>query len=259
MIVFAAIVPHPPFSVSEIGTEEEREKIAKTISSFEELRIGLEKAQPDTVIMISPHGKMEDYHFVINSAPTLTGGYAEFRLDKILEFKNDTEIASQISYCCEMIEHFVHLHGSVLDYGALIPLEHLLKNIKPHLVHLSFSLLSYEKHYEYGELISNVLRKSPKRIAVIASGELSHRLSPDSPVGYSPNAKNFDHWVMEHLANNDIGSLIGMEKEMVEDAAECGLRSILIMLGTIYQEKYDFNLLSYERPFGVGYLTARFI
>ncbi len=259
MIVFAAIVPHPPFSVPGIGSKEEKNKLKKTIAAFEELRVGLEKAKPDTVIIISPHGRMEDYHFVINSESMLKGGYAEFGLDRVLEFKNDMDIASQIDYCGELIDHFIHLHGSFLDYGSLIPLDHLLKNIKPNVVHLSFSLLSYGKHYTYGELMSNSLRKSPKRIAIIASGELSHRLTPDAPVSYSPKAKFFDYWVMEYLVNNDIKALINMEKNVVEDAAECGLRSFLIMLGAIYQEKYKFNTLSYESPFGVGYLIARLI
>lgn len=259
MIVFAALVPHPPFSVPGIGTAKEKARMEKTLRAIEELRVDLERSQPDTVIIISPHALMEEYHFVVNSANVLEGDYGEFGLRKKMKFENDSEIFRGIEYSCEMIEMFLHKHPSKLDYGALIPLDHLLKNIQPRVVHLSFSLLSYDKHYEYGALISNTLRATPKRIAVIASGELSHRLAPGSPAGYSPSAKLFDYWILEHLASNDFKALIDMEKEVVEDAAECGLRSILVMLGCIYQEKYEFNLLSYESPFGVGYLTARFI
>jgi len=259
MIVFAAAVPHPPLSISGIGMGKDKFKLKKTISAFEELRLGLEKLNPDTVIIISPHGEMDEYHFVINSNPTLKGNYADFNLEKVLEFKNDNEIYSKINYSCELIDHFVHLRGSLLDYGALVPLDHLLKNIKPKVVHLSVSLFSYEKHYEYGAIISNVLKNSEKRIAIIASGELSHRLTVDSPAGYYPDAKAFDYWILDHLANDNVKALTGLEKKSVNEAAECGLRSFLIMLGAIHQEKYKFNLLSYETPLGAGYLVARFI
>ncbi|KKU53130.1 MAG: Extradiol ring-cleavage dioxygenase, class III enzyme, subunit B [Candidatus Moranbacteria bacterium GW2011_GWE2_47_10] len=259
MIVFASIVPHPPFGVPGIGTAEDKAGIKKTLEAFEEIRDGLERANPDTVVVISPHGQMEEFNFVINSDPNPRGSFAEFGLDEVLEFENDLEIVNGIKYCCEMIELPAHLHAHFLDYGALVPLKLLLKNIKPHVVHLSFAMLDYDRHYEYGELMSNPLRNSKKRIAIIASGELSHRLTPEAPAGFSPRAKFFDHWIIEYLANNDIKALTGMEKEAVEDAAECGLRSILIMLGSVYQEKYGFNLVSYESTLGVGYLVARFL
>jgi len=44
----------------------------------------------------------------------------------------------------------------------------------------------------------------------------------------------------------------------VEEAGECGFRSILIILGILNQLDCKFDALSYEGPFGVGYLTANF-
>ncbi len=259
MIVFASIVPHPPLSIEGIGTKNEISSLRKTLKAFNDLRVGLEKAKPDTVIIISPHGEMEDYNFVINSDSTLKGDYSRFGLNRSFEFKNDNDIVSQIVYCCEMIDMFVHTHDSSLDHGTLIPLNHLLKNINPNVVHMSFSLLSYEKHYEYGELISNVLENSKKRIAVIASGELSHRLKPKSKAGYSPKGMLFDQLMLKYLAENNIKALLSMENKMIKDVAECGLRSFLVVLGMIHQKKYKFNMLSYESPFGIGYLIARFL
>ena len=45
---------------------------------------------------------------------------------------------------------------------------------------------------------------------------------------------------------------------MVENAGECGLRSIFIMLGAMEGEEVKGKVLSYEGPFGVGYGVMTF-
>ena len=49
-----------------------------------------------------------------------------------------------------------------------------------------------------------------------------------------------------------------MEKEMIESASECGLRSIYILLGSMDKMKIKGESLSYEAPFGVGYGVLKF-
>lgn len=260
MIVFSAIVPHPPMSVPSIGNADALSRLSKTLASFDTLRIGLEKSDPDTIVIISPHGQLEPYAFVINSESELRGNLSQFGDDKLYDYKNNIEIADKIEYACEMNEMPAHLHGQFLDHGALIPLIHLVKNIRPKIVHLSFSLMSYERHYRYGEIIQKVIDSAGNgRVAVIASGDLSHRLTPSSPAGFSPSANEFDHSVIRFLGGKDLVSLMGMEQQTIDEAAECGLRSIIILLGILHDKEYDFELLSYEAPFGVGHLTARLV
>ena len=47
-----------------------------------------------------------------------------------------------------------------------------------------------------------------------------------------------------------------MDERLVSVAGECGLRSILILLGILSGNKIKPEVLSYEGPFGVGYLVA---
>lgn len=260
MIVFAAIVPHPPESIPGIGTADDLRRIGKTLAAFEELRIGLEEAAPDTIVIISPHAHIEPYSFVVNSASVLSGGFAQFGLDEAFSYKNDTEISNRIARNSEIDELSIHLHHNFLDYGTLIPLFHLAKNIKPKIVHLSFSLMNYQQHFRYGQIIESIIGKTEtKRVAVIASAELSHRLIPSAPAGYSPNAQAFDRSIVHYLGENNLLSIMNMHKEIVDEAAECGIRSIVVLMGIIHEERYAFKLLSYEGPFGIGYLTARLI
>lgn len=260
MIVFAAIVPHPPESIPTVGTMGDMEAIKKTLLALDRLRIGLEEAAPDTIVIISPHAHLEPYSFVINSVSELSGSFSKFGVDETYKFKNDIEISNKIAYTCHVDEIPAHLQQEFLDHGALIPLYHLTKNINPKIVHLSFSLMSYEHHYRYGQIIERIIGKTQsKRVAVIASGDLSHRLTMNSPMGYSPNAATFDRSIIHHLGENNLLSIMNMHKDIVDEAAECGIRSFMILFGIIHEEKYSFDLLSYEGPFGVGYLVARLI
>ena len=50
-----------------------------------------------------------------------------------------------------------------------------------------------------------------------------------------------------------------MKKGLIDDAHECGLRSILILQGILSKIKHDPKMLSYEHPLGIGYLVMNFI
>ncbi|NTV40833.1 MAG: hypothetical protein HGA61_00990 [Candidatus Moranbacteria bacterium] len=260
MIVFAAIVPHPPESIPGIGTVSDLKKIEKTISAFDRLREEIEQASPDTIVIISPHARLEPYSFVINSANSLSGSFVDFGFDEVCKFKNDVEIANKLAHACQRDELSARLRPEALDYGTLVPLFHLTKNIKPKIVHLSFSLMSYEQHFRYGQIIEKVIGKAQsKRIAIIASGDLSHRLFHGAPAGYSPKGEEFDRSIIHHLGENNLLSIMNMHKEDIAEVAECGIRSIIILMGALHEEKYSFKLFSYEGPFGVGNLVARLI
>jgi len=50
--------------------------------------------------------------------------------------------------------------------------------------------------------------------------------------------------------------IANLDHELIEKAAQCGYRSILILLGVLNNVSYQTEILSYEAPFGVGYLVA---
>ncbi|EKD58464.1 MAG: hypothetical protein ACD_56C00119G0011 [uncultured bacterium] len=260
MLVFTAIMPHPPVSISGIGNPRELEALEKTLHSFGVLRQELEKSDPDTLIVISPHGNLKPYAFVVNSSDPLVGSFANFGLDQTYEFANNFSFANKLAYAGNMNEIPVEMQDGFLDHGSLIPLCHLLENINPKVVHLSFSLLGYQQQYAYGQVIRNLIDKGEGgRVAVVASADLSHKLTPSSPAGYSPGAQKFDQDIIHFLGSNDEANMLGLQPEATAEAAECGVRSILILLGILHGKKYEFDLLSYEFPFGIGYLTAKLV
>ena len=260
MIVFAAIMPHPPESIPGIGHKGNSKTVKKTLQAFDQLRVEIEKSYPETIIVISPHAHMERYSFVINSAKKLVGDFSQFGVKKSLTFVNDIKIVNELFSACFIREFPVQLHKNFLDYGAMIPLYHLTKNIKPKIVHLSFSFMNYDFHYRYGQMLQKIIDDNAhKRIAIIASGDLSHKLSPESPAGFSPKAKEFDKMMLRYLKENDIKSIMKLKRQDVVEISECGIRSFVILFGALHGKEYKFKLLSYESPLGIGYLTARLL
>ena len=58
------------------------------------------------------------------------------------------------------------------------------------LVPVSISFLPLEKMYLFGMALQAAAGESGgKRVAILASGDLSHRLLPTAPAGYHPDGK----------------------------------------------------------------------
>ena len=258
MLVFASITPHPPIIVQGIGKDNDLENVKETIKAMEELSREFEKAQPDTTIVISQHAPLDYNAYGLNSAQSLAGDFKDFGSDLNYKFENDLVLVDTIIE--EMDKNSVPLspHREVLDHGTLVPLHFLTQNYKTKVVSLSFSFEDLPSHYVYGQIIGEVIRRSTKKIAVIASGDLSHRLIPGAPAGFNPKGKEFDKKLIELLEAKDVEGILNLDEAFVEAAGECGLRSVVILLG-ILNGQFDFKKLSYEGPFGVGYLVAKFM
>lgn len=144
------------------------------------------------------------------------------------------------------------------DWGFNVPLHFLAKDIrgievKAHLTDLE----SPEVYFNRGkELIKNL--KYIKKLAWIASGDMSHRLKEDGPYGLHPSGPKFDREFIERLKKKDVGGILNMDPKLIEEAGECGLRSFCMLLGALEgaKIKWQSKILSYEAPFGVGYLVA---
>jgi MEMO1 family protein len=261
MIKFGAITPHPPILIDGIGTDKDRQKVEKTIEAMEGLALRIKKEKIDTVFLISPHALSFEDTFLINCGLKLEGDLFDFGLSRKYFFQNDFSILDKIESCLIKKEDSkikVALDDFKLDHGSIIPLHFLSNNNDFKLVLSSFSFLDFRAHFDYGLLLFKILMESKKRIAVIASGDLSHALTPDAPAGYDKSGKIFDEKLIELLMKKEIEDLFSIDLELVYRAKECGFRPILILLGIFNALDYDFKKLSYEGPFGVGYLTGIF-
>ncbi|MBI5077263.1 AmmeMemoRadiSam system protein B [Candidatus Falkowbacteria bacterium] len=259
MLVFSAIVPHPPILIPNVG-KENLDKLKKTISALEILENDLLAARPDMAIIISPHGEINFNAFTINTNQIYKADFRNFGdFATKLQFKPDLEFINALRGKNETTSPMKLISSERLDHGSAVPLYYLLRRLpKTNIVPINYCFLSYEKHLEFGAMIKETIFSSDKRCALIASGDLSHRLSLRAPAGFSPQAKEFDKKLMQLLKKKNADAILNLDPKLIEEAGECGLRSILILLGAIKEMNFEFEILSYEAPFGVGYLVGEF-
>ncbi|MDI3281205.1 MAG: AmmeMemoRadiSam system protein A, partial [Bacillota bacterium] len=144
-----------------------------------------------------------------------------------------------------------------LDHGALVPLYYLDRGgVDLPLVSLTMALLPPVQLYRAGLAIREAAAAVGRRVAVVASGDLSHRLIPGAPAGYHPEGARFDREIVEYLRRGDAASILGMDEAYLERAWECGYRPLVMMLGSLDGYAVEPSVLSYEGPFGVGYAVA---
>jgi aromatic ring-opening dioxygenase LigB subunit len=258
-IVFAGIAPHPPLLVPEIGGN----RIAQVIASQRSLRefsTRLVNTSPETVVVISPHSPLDPRAFTARSTAELAGDFREFLAPGVrLAFENDLDLLRGIERAArrEGVELRELAREQPLDHGALVPLYYLREaGWSGPIVVFGFTLQPNEKHLAFGRAIASAAGELGRRIAVVASGDLSHRLIVGGPYEFEPTAYLFDEQIVEAISSGDVGKALNVDPDLRERAGECGYRSIVIALGSVDEFPRDHQVLSYEGPFGVGYMVA---
>ncbi|MCX7778693.1 MAG: MEMO1 family protein [Patescibacteria group bacterium] len=257
-LVFSSICPHPPIIIPTIG-QENLSAVKKTIKGLEKLEKDFSRVKPETVIVISPHGVIYADSFSLNFSENYSGNFQSFGdFTTNLNFNPDLEFLHHLKEKIEEKLPVVLVSEKNLDHGSLVPLYYLTKNHQPKIIPIGYSFLDFETHLELGKILKEEISASRKKIGVIASGDLSHRVTPEAPAGYSPKGGIFDKRLITLLKNKNLKGILEMDKNLIEEAGECGLRSFLILLGILEKINYKPEVYSYEAPFGVGYLVMNF-
>ena len=260
-IVFSALTPHPPILIPEIG-KDHLSTIPQTCEAYAALEQQFYAAKPESVVIISPHGTILDDSFSINLSASYTATFKQFGDFSLeMKFRSDYMSIQEIRAGDETRTNvpLVLTSQEEIDHGFAVPLYYLLAHLKDlPIIPITYSGLSYEKHLEFGKFLHEQLAKINKRFAVIASGDLSHRLTKDAPAGYSKRGQEFDETLLKLIGEKNTTGMVEMDSELITEASECGLRSLLILLGLLSEVDYAPEVLAYEGPFGVGYATVNF-
>jgi AmmeMemoRadiSam system protein A/AmmeMemoRadiSam system protein B len=258
-IVFSGIAPHPPIMVAEVGREATAE-VRASIAAMGEFTRRIVASGAETVVLISPHAPLDASAFVAYNTPQLYGDFANFRAASThVEFSLDEALLEAIGrFAVERDYEVIGLDNFPLDHGTAVPLYFLERNgWSGSVVALGYSFLSNDHHFKFGECIRTAADSVGRPVAFIASGDLSHRLKPDAPAGYEPAAHHFDYEVVNAIRADAPKQIMEIDPELRQTAGECGYRSMLVALGAINKLPLACEVLSYEAPFGVGYLVAQ--
>ena len=107
----------------------------------------------------------------------------------------------------------------------------------------------YDSMTRLGDIVIKAAKTLGRRIAVIASGDLSHRLLQGSPNGYTPNGAVFDKLVMEALLKQNLSGLSDLSRSFIDEIATCGLPSVYFLFGVLRHFRPVMPVYAYEAPF----------
>lgn len=244
-------------------------KVDSTVRAMREVRKKAAAFHPDTVVLLSPHAPLVAHWMGVSLAAAYEGTLAYFGAPNVVvEAEADEALARQILERAaerEVPASTTAAAGETLDldHGAMVPLVYLFGEMERacRLVVLSFSYLDMHMHVAFGNVVGEVLLEAKQRVLYVASSDLSHRLTPGAPAGFDPRGAQFDRLIADRFSAGDWRGLLAIDPMVVAAAGECGYRSLAVLAGVVAAAQAagletENHLLSYEGPFGVGYLVG---
>ena len=235
LLTAAGLFPHPPIMVPEIGGKETK-KIQQTMDAVRKSMKLIMETDPETVVVMSPHNLCLPSGPAIFIKENLAGDLMYFGHPEVsMEFSVDQELAEAVMKEAEPVIPLFRMDEAAakkfgrkieIDWGMFVPMYFLKKAaFKGNVLLFSPCFTNYDMNKVLGEIVTNCAEKLGRRIAIVASGDLSHRLTKDSPNGYSPDGIVFDRGVMKALEGKTMEPLLTMTDDFIERIGMCG-RSI---------------------------------
>ena len=267
-VLAAFMVPHPPMIIPAIGQGSE-EQIAETTRAYQQAAEEIAALRPDTIVITSPHSILYGDYFHISPSAGAKGSFAQFGAGSVqFRVEYDTELVAEI---CRQADGQDFPAGTLgerdkaLDHGTMVPLWFIErayenagvpKNYK--IVRIGLSGLPLTDHYRLGRLIRSSAERAGRRIVIVASGDLSHKLQDYGPYGFAKEGPEYDARIMDVCGRGAFGELFDFSEGFCDRAAECGHRSFVIMAGAFDGMAVKAKALSHEDVTGVGYGVCTF-
>lgn len=261
-ILAAYMVPHPPMIIPEVGRGSEAQ-IEATWAAYMQVAEEIAELKPETIIISSPHATMYADYFHISPGKQSEGSFAQFHAPQVRFLETyDEALVRAIERKAEENNFPAGTMGQrekALDHGTMVPLYFIQKkyaNFK--LVRIGLSGLPLEDHYQLGQIIQSAAGEMGRRVAYIASGDLSHKLQSYGPYGFAAEGPKYDARIMDVCSRAAFGELLDFSETFCQHAAECGHRSFVIMAGALDGMAVEAKRLSHEDVTGVGYGICTF-
>lgn len=262
-VICSVMVPHPPMIVPEVGKGSEK-TVTETADSYMSAMDFIVQHDPDTVVIASPHSVMYSDYFHISPGASAEGSFAQFGAPQVrMKVSYDEELVSALCAIADEDDFPAGVDGErdpYLDHGTMVPLYFLNKSyeksgreMKCKIVRVGLSGLSFSDHYKLGEMIAKASDKLGRKVAFIASGDLSHKLKEDGPYGFAKEGPVYDGKIMDVMGRAAFGDLLKFDPVLCDKAAECGHRSFIIMAGALDKREVRAQRFSHEDITGVGY------
>jgi len=258
-IPLSVLMCHAPIVIPEVAGRRASSCVSTTAAMVEAGRTVM-SAAPDVLVVLSPHTPRRRDAWGIVDGDTIEGTFARFGVPDVgLALPRATDASERIARVAKGAGLRVQsLPSSPLDHGALVPLHFVVEaGWRGPTVVIAFPAdIEPRECARMGEAIARAAADSGQRWVLLASGDMSHRLLPDAPAGFHPQARAFDDAVQRSVAAGDYAGAVSIDPELRDLAAEDVIDSLEVAAAAIEWNARGHKFLSYEGPFGVGYLVA---
>lgn len=259
-LVYAGIAPHSPILVPTVGAEH-HDRAARTLEALDMMEKELYARHPDTLLVISPLGHDDCDHFTLDVNETYICNLKEFG-----DFETEITCAPDPKLTHELREHLedeeipvMFRSEEILDHGITVPLHHLTGKMRDlRVVPVYPSQLDLKAHFTFGKALKEVLVASDRRVAVLASVGLSHKLTDSAPGGFDERGAEFDERIRQLFMSRNGSGLVHFDEDLAKAAGQHALRPLTILAGMMDGIKAEPEELSYEAPFGIGFLVGQY-
>jgi len=259
MLLTSYFVPHSPVLIPRIG-KDHINSLKKTIKSYSHIKNSLKTLNPDTLIVLSAHSPDNIQTIALNLSQEYKMDLKEFGdLTTRQTWRPDIKTINHIAFEGSTLYDINLISQEVLDYGTSIPLHLLTENIPAvKIVPITYPEISLPEMHRFGVFLEKVIATLNRRFVILATGDLSHKLTEDSASGYSEKGSAFDTQLLEAIENRNIKSLLTIDQPTLNEVGQCGLRALLALWGAMQNKNTQPMVLAYENDLGVGYLSLEF-
>ena len=284
-IVFAGVAPHgwptiPDLSADAMGA-------LRTRSALQEVGRRCAAARPDVIVVATPHGVRVEGAVCLAAVARGAGALHHEGRTIELNVPVDGRLTGEIVAVARESGIPVALAGFggndpaecviPLIWGTMVPLwftghgrnmvghgnvladDPKVDEGPPVVIVTPWRGLSRQTLIDFGVAVANAANRDGRRVVFIASCDWAHA-HEGGRAEFSTAAAEVDALILNALRENDLGRLIDLDEQLVEDAAIDGLWQLLMLTGAIKELTVRSEVLSYEAPpaCATGMIVATF-
>ena len=274
-IVFACIAPHGSMIIPLLG-EKDAEKALTTRLAMEELGRRIAVVNPETIVLVTPHGHRIDNCFSLLNNKRVQGTLGpepesngnSFTLTFAVDRELNTAILEEaqvlgapVSRVYFAVDDDTNFYMQ-LDWGALVPLCFLGAPINPLpkvvIACPDRNKLDWGLSAPFGLSIRKAAEKLNRRIVFIASADLGHAHDANGPYGYDIASQEFDTALLDAVKAQDLARLLEFDLDWLKRASTDSYGQILNLYGAIRGTNFRGEVLSYEVPTYFGMMCVAY-
>ena len=260
-IVYATGASHAPGMTAwtDAAPADQKERL---FAGFEKMQAAFSASKPDVVLALTSEHWVNFFldhvgAFCIGRADHYVGPVEPWLRVEKSSIPGDPVLADELlAQCYENGFELNYSHEMALDHGTIVPLHFLMPDKNIPIVPIMFNTLATprptaKRCVELGKVLRPVLENSKKRIAVVATGGLSH---DPGEVKHGFIDTDFDERFIGNMQRGDLAALSAYsDAEMLAaGAGTMELLAWLTMAGIMGERGAD--LVAYEavKPWATG-------